>query len=427
MKELQAKDPSADAAPPSPTAPADRAAPAAAAAGDAADPRAAAASDPAPDASQAAAAAGVDPGGNGGQSLPDGGQFLPPASGLRVTGGAEPAAPRPAGAPLPGTMPSPATRPLASAPANELAMGRAEAATDASRPPALPPALTPPAATATAAAPAGLAANAPQAVAESPAAAFAGAAQPAAPARPDAAAAAPALAQEASLPGSPAGGDAPGTGGHDADSQTRGGPGQTPAALRDILLPSPPGPRAAAFAEASALASAAAPAAGSSGTPAGLGQLLGSAPQALPQQPLQPLAGREQFAQGLGERLTLLAGNGLQAARIQLHPERLGALDVRIELDENNARVWFHAQHGGTRDAIEQALPRLRELFAGQGLELLQADVSGGRQQAGHGEAAQRQATWSPRLDWPDGAEDLQRVLRVEQRLSSHRLLDVRA
>jgi flagellar hook-length control protein FliK len=47
-----------------------------------------------------------------------------------------------------------------------------------------------------------------------------------------------------------------------------------------------------------------------------------------------------------------------------------------LSLDDRGTSVTFAAHHAQTRDAIEQALPRLRELFLEQGLSLGQASVS---------------------------------------------------
>jgi flagellar hook-length control protein FliK len=44
---------------------------------------------------------------------------------------------------------------------------------------------------------------------------------------------------------------------------------------------------------------------------------------------------------------------------------------------EDGANITFTAQHAMTRDALEQALPRLREMFSGSGLALAGADVAG--------------------------------------------------
>lgn len=98
---------------------------------------------------------------------------------------------------------------------------------------------------------------------------------------------------------------------------------------------------------------------------------------------LQPAGDQEAWSKGLGERLLLMVDKGLQSARLRLHPEHLGPMEIRIHVDEDGAtRVLFSAHHGQTREALEQTIPRLHELFAEQGLNLSQANVDAGRQGA---------------------------------------------
>jgi len=49
---------------------------------------------------------------------------------------------------------------------------------------------------------------------------------------------------------------------------------------------------------------------------------------------------------------------------------------VQIRLQDDKASVWFGAQHADTRSALQEALPRLRELFAASGMQLGDAGVS---------------------------------------------------
>jgi flagellar hook-length control protein FliK len=78
--------------------------------------------------------------------------------------------------------------------------------------------------------------------------------------------------------------------------------------------------------------------------------------------------------------MLLMAERGLQSATIKLQPEHLGQMEIRIRInDDGAAHVNFSAQHAQTREALEGAIPRLRELFADQGLSLTQANVDSGR------------------------------------------------
>lgn len=78
----------------------------------------------------------------------------------------------------------------------------------------------------------------------------------------------------------------------------------------------------------------------------------------------------------VSERVVLMAGNKLQTAEIRLTPAELGPLRIQLAMEDGAANVSFQAQHAMTREAIEQALPRLREMLAENGLTLGEANVS---------------------------------------------------
>jgi flagellar hook-length control protein FliK len=85
--------------------------------------------------------------------------------------------------------------------------------------------------------------------------------------------------------------------------------------------------------------------------------------------------GSEQWADELGTRLTWMVDRGQQSASLRLSPDNLGPLEVRISITDDKASVWFGAAHADTRAAIEQALPRLREMLGAQGLSLTDSGV----------------------------------------------------
>lgn len=82
------------------------------------------------------------------------------------------------------------------------------------------------------------------------------------------------------------------------------------------------------------------------------------------------------WGQQIGDRVVMMAANQLKQAELRLTPAELGPLRVQVSLEDGAAHVTFHAQHAVTREALEQAMPRLREMLAENGLSLGQADVS---------------------------------------------------
>ncbi len=82
------------------------------------------------------------------------------------------------------------------------------------------------------------------------------------------------------------------------------------------------------------------------------------------------------WAEAIQDRVLMLAGRNIQIAEIRLNPAELGPLHVRISIDDNSVNVAFSAAHAVTREALEIALPRLKEALSESGMSLNQASVS---------------------------------------------------
>jgi len=88
-----------------------------------------------------------------------------------------------------------------------------------------------------------------------------------------------------------------------------------------------------------------------------------------------------QWGQALGQRVVYIANNQLQQANITLNPEKLGPVQVKLHMDKDNqVHVTMHAQHATTREAMDNALPRLREMLEQAGVNLGSLDVGDDRQ-----------------------------------------------
>lgn len=106
--------------------------------------------------------------------------------------------------------------------------------------------------------------------------------------------------------------------------------------------------------------------------------------------------GQAGFAEQLGAQLSTFVREGVQHARLQLHPLELGPVTVQIQLDGGSAHMSFAAEHAQTRQALEQALPTLAGSLREAGLTLSgggvfeqprqpQPEGDGGRSDGGHG------------------------------------------
>ncbi|MCE7913517.1 MAG: flagellar hook-length control protein FliK [Nitrosomonas sp. PRO4] len=96
----------------------------------------------------------------------------------------------------------------------------------------------------------------------------------------------------------------------------------------------------------------------------------------------QPKWGSE-FAQ----KIVWLTSQQHQVAEIRLNPAHLGPVEVMLTITQDQATAQFLSPHPAVREAIEQALPRLREMMAENGIQLGNVMVGadsfqqGGRQQ----------------------------------------------
>ena len=86
--------------------------------------------------------------------------------------------------------------------------------------------------------------------------------------------------------------------------------------------------------------------------------------------------GSQSWGDELVSRVKWQIGQDIQEAKISLNPRELGPLQVKISIIDDQAHVQFVAQHGSVRDAIEEAIPRLREMLEQSGMMLADADVS---------------------------------------------------
>jgi flagellar hook-length control protein FliK len=85
--------------------------------------------------------------------------------------------------------------------------------------------------------------------------------------------------------------------------------------------------------------------------------------------------GSQAFAQDLGQQVAWLSGQGIKQARIRLHPEELGSLDVKVSVTHGRVDVVFSAQHPAAVAAVQQSLPQLDHMLAQHGLSLGHAEV----------------------------------------------------
>ena len=95
-----------------------------------------------------------------------------------------------------------------------------------------------------------------------------------------------------------------------------------------------------------------------------------------PASSLPPPVGSNGWGDALGQKVVWMAGQQQQTAELHLNPPHLGPLEVRVTISNDQVSAVFVSHQPAVRDAIEAAMPRLREMFADSGMTLGNAMVS---------------------------------------------------
>lgn len=95
----------------------------------------------------------------------------------------------------------------------------------------------------------------------------------------------------------------------------------------------------------------------------------------------------------VGQKIVLLANRQESRAELTLTPPQLGKVEITISVNGDQTSAAFVSASPAAREALEQALPRLREILAEAGITLGQASVNAETaRQDGNGTSAERRA-----------------------------------
>jgi flagellar hook-length control protein FliK len=80
--------------------------------------------------------------------------------------------------------------------------------------------------------------------------------------------------------------------------------------------------------------------------------------------------------QTVTDKVMWMSSKGLKEATIQLEPPELGHLTIKVVVAQEQAKVSFIVQHASVREALDSHALRLRDMFAEEGIQLDDVDVS---------------------------------------------------
>jgi flagellar hook-length control protein FliK len=106
---------------------------------------------------------------------------------------------------------------------------------------------------------------------------------------------------------------------------------------------------------------------------------------------LTPRVGTPAWDQALGQKVVWMVAGEQQSASLTLNPPDLGPLQVALSVSNSQATATFSAAQPEVRQALEAALPKLREMLSEAGIQLGHASVNSGstNQQGSEQQASQ--------------------------------------
>lgn len=96
---------------------------------------------------------------------------------------------------------------------------------------------------------------------------------------------------------------------------------------------------------------------------------------------VSPQVGSTGWDQALGQKVVWMVAGGQQSASLTLNPPDLGPMQVVLNVTNSHATVTFTAAQPEVRQALENAMPKLREMLGDAGIQLGQASINSGSAQ----------------------------------------------
>ena len=136
-----------------------------------------------------------------------------------------------------------------------------------------------------------------------------------------------------------------------------------------------------------------------------------SGPMTLPSAKVQVPVGQQGWDKAVGQQLALFVSQDVSAAKLRLNPQHLGPMEMQINVDGDKANVSFLSQHTVVREALESSVPRLREMLAESGLNLVNVNIS---QQGTSGQNGRGMSGFQQGMDFPGRVQAPMRWMRMK-------------
>lgn len=84
---------------------------------------------------------------------------------------------------------------------------------------------------------------------------------------------------------------------------------------------------------------------------------------------------KPEWGNAVNQRIMWLHNQEVSSAKIIMEPPELGPIEVHLKVQKEASQVMFYTHNTMVKEVLEASLPKLREMFESQGLNLTDADV----------------------------------------------------
>ena len=92
------------------------------------------------------------------------------------------------------------------------------------------------------------------------------------------------------------------------------------------------------------------------------------------------------------QQIMWMGKQNIDTALVKIHPQELGPVEISIKMVKDDASITITAHHLPVRELIEQAMPRLKDMMAEQGINLANVNVESNRKDTNGQAAAENDA-----------------------------------
>ena len=130
------------------------------------------------------------------------------------------------------------------------------------------------------------------------------------------------------------------------------------------------------------------------------------------------------WTRDIRENISLMVQSHTSVAQLKLTPAEMGPIEIRIDFSEKQPSVSILVQQADTRNALDSALPRLREMLAESGVNLGGASVAQQDAKGGHSSAGKQTQDSTPgahRIEAvPISTNPAARLLAIDQLVDTY-------